>query len=68
MKRNIKEYMRVEITCKYCNFTFKEKIVLNDHMTYEHSQGSTSCHIKFRSNKRLKEHKHHSNIKHSGAI
>ena len=57
-----KETIKVKISCKDCSFKLKDKAVLNDHMTNEHS------HIKFRSNKRLKEHKHLSSFEHYVAI
>ena len=37
-------------------------------MTNEHSESCTVCNMKFKSNERLKEHKHLSNIEHSAVI
>ena len=60
--------MMIEISCKYCSFTFKDKTVLYDHMINEHKESCDVCHKKFEHNKRLKEHKHISNIEYSAAI
>ena len=60
--------MKVKISCNYCSVTFKDKTVLNDHITNEHSESCTVCHMKFKRNERLKEHKHVSNIEHPAVI
>ena len=60
--------MKAKISCKYCSFTFKDKTVLEDHMTNEHSEICTVCHMKFKSNERLKDHKHFSSIKHHAVL
>ena len=52
-----KKAIMVNILCKHCSSTVKDKTILKDHMNDEHSVSCTVCHMKFNSNKRFKKTK-----------